>query len=234
MTYRFRVILACFVAFSASARAERGIEGLSETLRTDDYTLLVNSGWRESYVPSPAYDAELLARYSGKYRTLIGMACYDRVADVCRDGKSFVALLLRGREAPVLAGVSLSEASLDEEDFSILAVRLKEARRRGVYYGDGDILGFHLTLGIGKLTESEKIAIVLLAPAVVLDLVLQIPLFLVEGGGVVMRKAKFSRALSRFESFIFEGKRYLRSSVKIRVDLDDYQRSLAKPLATQF
>jgi hypothetical protein len=233
MIHRLPLILACLLALSSNAYAGRDIASLAEKLGTEDYTLLVNSGWRDSYVPSPDYDAELLARYSGKYRTVVGLVCFDRTEERCREGKSFVVLFLRGQDEPVFAGVSLSEATLDEEDFGVLAARLKDARRGDVHYGDGEILGFHLTLGIGKLTESEKIAMVLLVPAVVLDLVFQIPLLLVEGGGVTVRKAKFKRALSRFEKFIGEGKRHLRSSVKLRVDLDDYQRSLAKPLPAQ-
>jgi hypothetical protein len=226
--------LAFFLSASAHALQRDASSDLADRLGTEDYTLLVNSGWAKDYVRLPEFDSPILLTYGGRYRTTVGLACYERREKICREAKVFTALFIRSMSDGVeLVGVSLAQATLVEEDFPKIETKLHRLKRKKVRYNDGGMVRFHLTENIGNITESQGISIVLLVPAVVVDLVFQIPLLAAEIGGVSARKVKFARASKRLKHFIFSGKRYSHSSVKLAVDLKDYELGLAKPLFVQ-
>jgi hypothetical protein len=233
MKKKLGLVLAFFLSASSFAFGHDASNELADYLGTEDYAVLVNSGWAKDYVPLPEFDSPVLASYDGRYKTVVGMACYERLEKRCLEAKAFSALFIRPSGVLELVGVSLAQATLLEADFKTVGAKLERFRRSKVRYNDGHLVRFHLTENIGKITESQAVSIALLVPAVVVDLVFQIPLLTTEIVGVTARKVKFRRASKRLKRFLFSGKRYHHSSVKLAVDLKDYELGLAKPLLVQ-
>jgi hypothetical protein len=234
MKKRLGFVLAFFLSASSFGFERSASTDLADRVGTEDHAVLANSGWAKDYVPLPEFDSPILLTYKGRYRTVVGVACYERFGKVCREAKAFTALFIRPSIAQVeLVGVSIAQATLDEGDFRTITSKLARLQRKKVRYNDGGLVGFHLTENIGKITDSQGVSIALLLPAVVVDLVFQVPLLATEVVGVQARKVKFARASKRLKRFLFSGKRYHHSSVKLAVDLKDYELGLAKPLIVQ-